>query len=84
MRGRSVIYADDIYLLAQGLNCDPCDFFRTEVEPAPIPSREDREHTPDYADAIYRGAMDRLDPKYRDVLQRLIELLESEGHHDDR
>lgn len=62
IHGRSPIYADDIYLLAKGLQRDPCDFFRDEVEPAPIPSREDREADPSYIDqdVITRDWAERL------------------------
>lgn len=30
LHGRSPIYADDIYALAQGLKVDPCEFLRTD------------------------------------------------------
>lgn len=40
--GVTAITADDVYLLARGLQCDPCDFYR-DADPAPVPSREDRE-----------------------------------------
>jgi hypothetical protein len=46
LHGHAPIYSDDVYLLAKGLNVDPCAFFKADVEPAPTPSREDREAAP--------------------------------------
>jgi transcriptional regulator with XRE-family HTH domain len=57
-QGTTAISADDIYVLARGLQCDPCDFYRSEVEPAPIPSREDREPLDLDAERLYRRLRD--------------------------
>jgi hypothetical protein len=54
LHGHAPIYADDIHLLARGLQCDPCDFYRSEVQPAPVPSREDREPLDLDAERLYR------------------------------
>lgn len=84
VNGHAPIYADDIYALAQGLRCDPCAFFKPEVEPAPIPSREDRESTAlaDAADpervSQYRIASRilGLDARRAALLESLLEVVE--------
>jgi transcriptional regulator with XRE-family HTH domain len=75
MTGHSAISADDIYTLATGLQCDPCDFYRSEVEPAPVPSREDREPLDLDAERLYRrlrGAQPDGEPLDADA-ERLAE-----------
>lgn len=67
MHGNAAITSDDVYLLAKGLQCDPCEFFRSEADPIPIPSREDREAS--FLDP------DELTSKFMDVTREDLELL---------
>jgi transcriptional regulator with XRE-family HTH domain len=76
LHGRSPIYADDVYLLAKGLQCDPCDFYAPEAAPVPIPSREDREKTTD-DDALLDLDAERLYRRYRRVFEEHAEELQS-------
>jgi transcriptional regulator with XRE-family HTH domain len=89
-QGTTAISADDIYVLARGLQCDPCDFFALEVEPAPVPSREDRETSfiPTEADVVARelvAGWDDLPERERRFLRGLAELRREyrEGDDDD-
>lgn len=77
VNGHAPIYADDIYALAQGLGRDPCDFFISEVEPSPVPSREDREPRKPLEQAT-RTTETRAERMARDTLNLFQDLSDSE------
>lgn len=76
LHGRSAISADDIYLLAKGLQCDPCDFFAPEVDAAPIPSREDREVPVDFDREHLFQRLRRVRDDERQDVEEYLEFLE--------
>jgi transcriptional regulator with XRE-family HTH domain len=87
--GVAAITADDVYLLAKGLQCDPCDFFASEVEARPIPSREDREapFTPSQQaiyDDLKRLLADTLEPPAAAAASTIVDFLQWQQEKQQR
>lgn len=90
-KGTTAISADDIYVLAKGLQCDLCDFYAPEVDVAPIPSREDREPLPPGAqelvetyEAVRALLTERLSPPAAELASNVLDFLKWQEERQQR